>query len=1096
MVLLISCQKNTSNNINQIENTTAEAHFQLLDSNETGVDFINVFDESQLTNPYNYFNLYSGAGVSIGDINNDNLPDIFLAGNMVNAKLFLNKGNMTFEDITLQSGIKTTGWCTATTMADINNDGLLDIYVCRAYDDNPKMRENLAFINQGSNNFVEQAQALGINDENYSIGCSFFDYDLDGDLDLITGNHPRYALLPAKIHYDYWRSPVKEFSNRLFRNDGNKFTDVTEEAGVLSYGHTLGLSTSDYNVDGYPDIFITVDHAEPDYIFENNGDGTFKNVVSTVVGQTSKSSMGIDVGDVNHDIFPDFFVSEMLSEDHFREKVHMDMTNIDRFHFFVDSMGYKYYQMHNFLYLNNGNNSFSDIAQMADVHKSDWSWSNLFMDFDNDGWQDIFVSNGYYKHIFQKDIKKQLDKGMHALGNDMAAKNKLAHDFVSQLDIDPIPNYLFKNNGDLTFTKYSEQAGLSQATISTGASYGDLDNDGDLDLIISNVGDAAMIYENKSAGNNYMKVKAKGTKDMNILGSKVYLTINGSTQSREILTTRGFISSSEPLAHFGMGSISNADAVSIIWPDGKYQTITKPDANQTIVFDYENAKNGYPGHLETPKALVQMKKAKDIGIDFFHHENIFRDFDIQILLPHRQSEYGPFIAVADVNGDGLEDVYFPAPHQQMGRLYLQKANGKFQYKKQNAFFEDRNYEDGKASFVDLDEDGDLDLLVSSTGYEFKADSPLYKPRIYINDGHANFSKSDKINGYASSASCIKTADFDGDGDVDIFIGGRLRPHAYPNPGNSGLLINDGNGNFTNKIQELAPGLEKAGMVHDAVWTDLDEDQDLDLIVVGEWMPVSVWMNENNQLVNRTEQYFEKPLVGWWNTIEVQDLNNDGRQEFIVGNLGLNYKYKASHEKPFTVYTKDIDTNGSCDIVLGTYYGDKLFPVRGKTCSTQQLPEFEKVYKSYTEYASLELEDLYGPRLEGATKYEVNEFASVILELNDGQFRSQRLPARAQIAPVNGIVNIDLNKDGLMDIIVAGNLYQSEIETGRADSGTGVVLINKGNLNFEALDVVSSGLYMPGDVKSLETININGETALIAGVNGSAPLLAILDDKNI
>ncbi len=1091
---LLSCNTVTDTKKESIS-TDQTSYFQLRDSEYSGIDFVNTLDESKLTNPYNYINLYNGSGVSIGDINNDGLADVFFASNMAPSKLYLNKDNMQFEDITVSSGIATVGWCTASTMADINNDGLLDIYVCRSYNDNPELRKNLIYINKGNNTFSEMGSQLGINDENYSIASSFFDYDSDGDLDLVVGNHPRYVATPFKFHYDYWRNPVLKFSNRLFRNDGSRFTEVTKEAGLMSYGHTLGLCTSDYNMDGHPDIYITVDHAEPDYLFKNNGDGTFTNVIATAVPQTPKSSMGIDAGDLNHDIYPDIFISEMLSEDHFREKVHMDMTNINRFKYIVDTLGYKYYQMHNFLYLNNGNGNFSDIAQMAGVHKSDWSWSNLFMDFDNDGWQDIFISNGWYKAALQKDFKKELDKGMIRLGNDMAAKNKLASQFVSNLEIDKIPNYLFKNNGDLTFEKFTEQAGLDLPTISTGAAYGDLDNDGDLDLVINNVNDKALVYENMlSNNNNFIKVECSTEKEMNGVGSKVTINVNGEIQSRQILTARGFQSSSEPIAHFGLGNTQTIDELKVIWSDGKTQVLENVSANQTLKLNYSDAVDS--NQTDELVALGEMADLGKLNIDFRHYENEFKDFDIQILLPHEQSEYGPHIAVGDVNGDGLDDVYFPAPHQQMGRLYIQKEKSKFESRRQDLFYEDRNFEDGKCEFVDIDGDLDKDLIVSSTGYEFKSGSPLYKTRVYYNNGQGNFTTRDFLDQGSSSSSCVRTCDYDNDGDVDIFIGGRLQPHAYPVPGTSVLLVNNGQGQFENKITEIAAELENIGMIHDAIWTDIDSDGDDDLIAVGEWMPVSVFINDNGILSNKTKDYFDTPLTGWWNSIELADLDNDGQNELVVGNLGTNYKYKANFDKPFTVYSKDIDNNGTHDIVLGTYYGDQLFPVRGKTCSTQQLPEFKDVYKTYTQYASLELENLYGERLEGAQKYEVNIFESLILDLDNGKFNYLTLPHRAQMAPVNGIVIEDVDNDGLQDIIVAGNLYQSEIETGRADSGTGTILINNGNLKFKALSVLESGLYMNGDVKSIESITIGGSKSIIAGVNNDYPKVFKFNDLNI
>lgn len=1073
--LCISCNSDRQEDI--------KSGFRLLDPQVSGFDFTNILYEEQLTNPFNYVNLYMGGGVSIGDINNDGLQDIYMTSNMGTSKLFLNKGKLKFEDITLKARVATKGWCTASTMADINNDGWLDIYVCRSYHDDPDLRGNLMFINNGDGSFSERSKTLGINDMNYSICAAFFDYDLDGDLDLLTGNHPRYVMMPAKVHYDFWKNPVSRFSNRLFRNDGNSFTEQTSEAGILSYGHTLGLSITDFNLDGYPDIYISVDHAEPDYLFKNNANGTFTNVLYETMRQTSKSSMGLDVGDVNHDPYPDIFVSEMLSEDHFREKVNMDMTNIDRFSFFVDSMGYKYYQMHNFMHLNNGNNTFSDVSQLTNTHKSDWSWSALFMDFDNDSWQDLFVANGFYKNVYHKDNKKVLDSIMYQLGNDMAAKNRAAQEYSLDIPIDKIPNYFFKNKGDLNFEKYTEQAGLDVPTISTGSAYGDLDNDGDLDLVISNVGHPSMIYENISVGMNYIRFEFDHDPDRNAIGSRIYIQHDGTFQSRELYTTRGFQSSSEPFIHFGLGKSTIIESVEVVWPDGKTQLLSNIPANKTINLKYKDA-GSHKVDFPVPDQYFNTIAAKDKGIDVYHHENIFRDYDVQVLLPHKMSEYGPFPAVGDVNGDKLDDIYYPGPHQQMGRLYIQNSDNSFSFVRQDIFFRNRDHEDGHSVFFDADGDGDNDLLVASAAYEFDNSNALNASRLYLNDGKGKFKLGQLFDNHNHPASCISLVDFDNDGDTDFFLGGRVKPHAYPFPGKSALFINNGSGKFTNTIDQFAPGLEESGMIRDAVWTDIDNDGDQDLITVGEWMPVSIWINENSILKNRTDQYFETSQTGWWNTIEMADLDNNGVPEFIIGNLGLNYKYKASIEKPFIVYAGDFDDNNTSDIALGTYYGDMLYPVRGKSCSTQQLPEFADVYKTYSTYASLGLEDVYGPRLEGALKLEVNNFASVIMKLNTetGKFETWELPRMAQISPVNGIVAIDLNGDNLKDLVLGGNLYQSEVETGRADAGNGLVLINQGNLEFKALTVNESGLYIPEDVKSLNLIN-NDPPLILVGING-------------
>ncbi len=1077
------------------KNSNQKIGFESIPSTESGLDFSNMLDEEKLKSVFNYINAYTGAGVAIGDINNDGLQDIYMTANMSSSKLFLNKGDMEFEDITTKSGTGTTGWSSAVTMADVNNDGWVDIYVCRSYHDNPTDRMNQMFINNQDGTFTDKSQEMGINDENYSIAASFFDYDRDGDLDLIVGNHPRFRMVSLATHYNYWLKPVKKFSNRLYRNDGpsgdsgaNKFTEVTEEAGILTYGFTLGLSTSDLNVDGWPDLTITVDHDEPDIFFRNNGDGTFTNVIDEATNQTSLSSMGIDAGDLNHDQYPDLFVAEMLSEDHYREKVSMGMQTVKRFQYLVDTLDYKYYQMHNFLYVNNGNGSFSDMAQLAGVHKSDWSWASFFFDFDNDSWQDLYVVNGLYKEIFNKDRRNKLDEVMIALNGDMSKMNQVAKDYSINAPQQKIANYLFRNNGDLTFEKYANKVGLTEATISTGAAYGDLDNDGDIDLVVNNLGAEALLYENYSKStNNHLRV-AFQTNEKSPLGAKVYIKYKDDFQSRELLATRGFLSSCEPLVHFGLGNVAVVEKLEIIWPDGKMQTINNVKANTTINASYSDAKQNWtPPNRQ--KEIVKNIDSSSSGLDYVQDENDYHDYDDQVLLPHKMSESGPFISKGDVNNDGLDDVYFGSPHQQAGALYIQKNDGSFSRSKANVFNQDKNHEDGHSIFFDADGDGDQDLAVSSTGYEFNPGDALYQPRLYLNDGKGNFKKSkNAFSEFRNPSSCMEAKDFDGDGDLDLFIGGHQEPKKYPNTGISGFFLNDGKGKFTEATETVCPDLKEFGMVKDALWTDLNADKKPDLIVVGEWTPISFWIQEDGKLVDRTADYFSTPLTGWWNCIQESDLDGNGLTDYVIGNLGLNYKYKASMEKPFAVYATDFDKNGTQDIVLATYYGDVMYPVRGKSCSTEQIPSISDKFPSFEDYANADLNTVYGEDLEDAVKYEVNQFASVILFQDEpGQFSVKELNIEAQKSPVNGIIIKDINNDNLKDIIVAGNLFQSEIETGRADSGTGLIMLNKGDKNFETLPVYKSGLYLGNDVKSIEYIELGKDKkpALVVGNNKAA-----------
>lgn len=1054
--------------MNQTEERASSGglRFQEHGPEKTGITFSNNLDEYTMKNPFNYINAYNGGGVAIGDVNNDGLQDIFLTGNMVSSKLYLNKGNFEFEDVTEAAGVATQGWCAGVVMADVNNDGWLDIYVTRTYDDDPGKRSNLLFINNQDGTFSELAAQYGINDSNYSIDASFFDYDQDGDLDLIVANHPRYRLLSFEKHYNYWHAPPKEFSSRLFRNDGGKFVDVTEEAGLLSYGFSLGVVTSDLTGNGLPDIFISVDHDEPDFVFHNKGDGTFENVTFKALKSGSRSSMGIDAGDVNHDIYPDILVVEMLSEDPFREKVIMSMQTVKRFEYLIDTLGYMYYQMRNHLHLNNGNGTFSDVGQLANVHRTDWSWSGLFMDADNDGWQDIFVSNGYFRDVYSQDYFQPFSKEMEKIP-DMAQRNEFASEYARNCPQTKLSNYLLRNQGDLKFENLSEHIGLDRKTITTGAAYGDLNNDGKLDLVINNIGEPALVYENRSqTSNNYLRFQAAHHPTHSSLGTKVVLQHQGVTQHRELLTSRGYQASCEPFLHFGVGEATSIDQVQVIWPDGKMQILRNVPTNQVHTLRYDEADQQY-----TPPSISPMVKelpASTTGIDFVQRENYYDDYTDQVLLPHKLSEAGPFVTVGDVTGNGLDDFYIGGPSGQAGALYLQNADGRFQKQPIQAFENDRFFEDAHAAFLDFDGDGKLDLLVASGSYEFPAGSKGFEPRLYHNVGGGQFLKvASPFGDWRHPASCVRVADFTGNGFPDVFIGGALHPKRYPEPGTSALFVNQGNGKFLNLIQNLAPELEKTGMVRDAVWTDLNNDGKPDLIVVGEWMPISFWVQENNRLVNRTADFLPDSPVGWWNSIQTADLSGNGLPDFILGNLGLNYKYQVSREKPLSVYGGDFDGNGTYDIILGRYYGNMVYPVRGRTCSSEQIPDIKKRFPTYTEYAKSTIEEVYGEDLESALHYQANEFASIILYQDaPGQFSIHYLPRLAQTAPVNGIVVHDVNGDGKPDLIVGGNLYQSEIETGRADAGTGRILLNQGNREWKALQVHESGLYIDGDVKSL------------------------------
>ncbi|MBT8229453.1 MAG: VCBS repeat-containing protein, partial [Bacteroidia bacterium] len=701
----------------------------------------------------------------------------------------------------------------------------------------------------------------------------------------------------------------------------------------------------------------------------------------------------------------------------------------------------------------------------------------------------LYCTNGLYRDVFNKDKRKKLDETMMSLQGDMEKMNKAAEEYSRNSTQTKIKNYLFKNTGELEFEKYSDQAGLSHETISTGAAYGDLDNDGDLDLIISNIGEESFLYENISKpDNNFLSIELKGSSKINPIGTKVHAYTGDEIQSRELLTTRGFQSSCQPRIHFGLGESEKVDKVEVIWPDNKLQVLKNVKANKILSLDYNDATQIYNYNTSSEKnKLLSVKAGIDYNLDYIQSENDFNDYEVQVLLPHKLSEYGPFISVADVNADELDDIFIGSPHGQPSVLYLQNSDGEFNKSNQELFEKHKDFEDGQSHFFDADGDGDVDLFVTSTGYEFQRDSELYQSRLYMNNGKGSFQFSkESLPEFRHSSSCVKSADFDNDGDLDLFVGGRLNPHSYPLPGTSALFINDGNGLFSDKISEIAPGLRDLGMIKDALWTDINNDGLKDLIVVGEWTPVSMWINQNGSLVENSKQFLNKEDFGWWNRIVEADLDNNGLNDYILGNLGFNYKYKATEDKPFMVYAKDFDMSGSDDIVLGTYYGDVIYPVRGKSCSSEQIPDLKMEFDSYEKFALADITQVYGEGLDDALKYEVNQFASVILYQDEpGVFNMKELPRMAQISPVNDIIVKDLNDDGFQDLILGGNLYQSEIETGRADSGNGLVLINKKDKHFKSLQVYESGLNIRGDVKSLSPIKIAGKEMVLVGNNKDA-----------
>jgi hypothetical protein len=1085
----------TSKSSSKIDNSELfkQPLFEATSPAETNVNFSNDLDLKKVKNLMEYVNVYNGGGMATGDINNDGLPDLYFTGNMVDNKLYLNKGNFEFEDITAKAGVAcSNSWSTGVTMTDVNGDGFLDIYVCRSYHDEAGRRANQLFINNGDLTFTEKSTEYRINDTGYSITATFLDYDRDGDADLFVGNHPlnRNRLSYGK-HVENWNNPSISFSDKLFRNNGDgTFTNVTEEAGILNYGWTLGCVAADLNQDGWTDIFVSVDHSEPDRYYQNNGDGTFSQLADEKFKHISFSSMGVDAGDINNDGLLDLAVVEMLSTNNFDEKTAMPPMNPERFWAFVD-VGYHYQYMRNMLHLNAGEAGFSEIGQLAGTHRTDWSWTSLLADFDNDGWNDYYITNGYLRLYSHKDHYNKYYKELEKIGADPVAFKRISDEYISTAPAAKLTNNFFRNNGDLTFKEMGPEFGLNHSGFSSGSAYADLDNDGDLDLIVNHTNETASVYKNnlreRGAG-NYLRVKLEHPGTICPIGTKLKIETNSGIQFREFTYTRGYQSAVEGVVHFGLGSEEKINKLTVDWLDGKSQVLTNINGNQLLSVNYENATDQSAQREETPKLFVDV--TNETGLDFKHSETIFDDYAVQVLLPHKMSQLGPFFTTGDMNRDGLEDVYVGGGNGQAGALYLQTESGKFTKAEIPSFETDKNSEDMGAVFVDVNNDGWEDLYVVSGGYEHgQINEELYQDRLYINVGKNMLQKvKNALPVIRSSGSCVKPFDFDGDGDMDLFVGGRQTPRKYPSPANS-ILLENVKGKYQDVTAEKAPQLNALGMVTDAVWSDMNADGAVDLLIVGEWMPLTVFKQVNGKFENATSEYGLVNTGGWWNTIAEGDIDNDGDKDFIIGNLGTNYKYQASAEKPFHIYANDFDESGTFDIALGYFLeNDVLYPVRGRQCSSEQMPSLAEKFPTYDDFGKASIFEVYGEdNLEASLHYEAHTYkSSILLNKGNGQYEIKPLKNEAQISPINGIVLNDFDQDGNLDLLVGGNLHVSEVETGRADAGRGLFMKGNGDGTFEYYLPYETGLNLDGDVKDIQLVNtgIDGEQLILVGNNNS------------
>lgn len=1094
IIISYACDDSTKNK--EKSNTESNVHsslvFEQVPSEKSNLLFENTIKENLETkeNLFNYDYFYNGAGVGIADLNNDGLNDIFFCGNQVKNKLYVNKGNLVFEDNSEKAQInENKSWSNGVTFVDINNDGWLDIYISQGGPFARQQRKNLLFLNQKNGVFKEIAEEVGLADEGISTQSVFFDFDNDGDLDcLVMNENEIYGVDPINLYriIDEDKDAQKFNSSHLYRNDNGQFTDVTKIAGIERPIFGLGVSVSDINEDGWLDFYIASDYFIPDAMFINNKNGTFTDQIKEYTNQISFFGMGMDFADINNDLQQDFFVLDMAADDHIRSKTLMASMNTGRFNYLVNTAGFHHQYMYNSLQLRTAKDKFTNISQATNMANTDWSWSVLMSDFDHDTNKDIYVTNGYRRYALDNDLQlKVYEEKLKYKGQvPLEVKKQLYESMPSE----KLPNILYKNSGDLNFKNVANEWGLADYSFSNGAAQGDLDNDGDLDLVVNNMDENCFLYRNSTIDNggaNYLKVKPKGRLSESF--ATITITYDGQSQMNEIRRVRGYRSAQENIAHFGLGGHSTIDTIKVKWPSGFTQTKVNVKANQTLIFKEQEATEKSIKKTEDP--IFEQIDNSTIGLEFEHNENIYDDFEKEILLPYRQSTLGPFIARGDVNADKLEDLFVGGASGQSGALFIQKKNGSFEKSRIQVFEDDRTYEDMQSVFFDVDLDGDLDLFVVSGGNEFSNYSTLYADRLYLNNGKGDYSKAniDALTSNPKSGRSVDLIDYDEDGDLDILVGNRIIPHSYPHSAPSTLWKND-NGQLVDVTKEIAPELLDFGIINDIVVTDFNSDGKQDFIAVGEWSEIGFFSNNQGkfdkvELPGQIEQ-----TKGWWYSIEETDVNNDNLPDYVLGNVGLNIKFKASKKKPFKVFATDFDENGTPDIVLSKQYNGEYVPVRGRECSSQQMPFIKQKFETYSEFANANLVDIYGEKLNYAYEAEVNELKSILLiNKGNGEFNKVELPFEAQLFPVLNMEFQDFNNDGNEDVLLVGNIYETEVETPRLDAFSGLILLSNGKDDYSPMPWTESGIILDGNIKDVSSINTKNGSLLFATQN-NGPLL--------
>jgi len=1067
--------------------------FRIHSGNELGIDFQNTIITNDTLNAVTYEYIYNGSGVGVGDFNNDGLSDLFFGGNQVSSRLYLNEGNLKFKDITHQANVTTNQWITGVSVVDINADGLDDLYLSVAGKNLGESRRNLLFVNQGMKDgapvFIESAKAYGLDDESYSTMAAFFDYDKDGDLDMYLVNnwleqYNRNNLRPKRIDGE------AESTDCLYRNNGNNtFTNVSREAGILIEGYGLGVNICDINQDSWPDVYVSNDFLSNDLIWVNQHDGTFKNKAGEYLKHQTHNGMGVDIADFNNDGLPDIVEVDMLPPDHKRQKLMTPGQNYDNFHMAIQ-LGYQPQYMRNTLQLNRGKQAddrvlFSEMAFMAGVAKTDWSWAPLFADFDNDGFKDIFIGNGYRKDVTNLDF---IFFGMEQspFGTDEGRQKKYWETLEKLAEV-KTTNHVYRNTGTLQFEDKTEAWGVKLPTYSNGAAYADFDNDGDLDLITNNIDQEVIFYENdmnnQKEKNHFIQIVSKERTSLN---QKIWVYTNGISQYQELTPYRGFQSTVVNYFHFGLGQNERVDSIRIQWPDYAELKLRNVKADTILVFSKSDAKL-LPQKIEHEE--TKLFERVDLS-SYKHKETSSADTKITRTLLHELSRYGPCLAAGDINGDKLDDFFVGGEVGAASRLFVQHLNGTF---KSKSFSADSTREDGAALFFDADNDGDLDLYIAAVSPSIALQASYHQ--LFKNDGSGNFSLTNALPKINVSASCIESADYDGDGDLDLFVGGRIKTNEYPLPPRSYVLRND-NGKFVDVTNELNIDLESPGMVSSAVWADVDGDSKPDLVVAGEWMPIRIFKNDGRKFKEVTKEFGLQNSRGWWNCLKAVDLNHDGFIDIVAGNTGMNSYFQPTPSRPIEIVAKDFDKNGSIDPIV-TYFNpvdNDRFMTHNRLVIIDQIPAIKKRFETFGEFAATPFEKVFTKKeLKGAFTSKVNSLASVVLSNNKGKsFIIEILPEVAQLSVVNDILIEDLNNDGNMDVMLIGNNYAQETLFGRYDASIGTILLGDGKMHWKNLEANKSGFLVEGDARYIRSVKTaEGKIVIVTNNNDSLNIFKVI-----